>query len=55
MLKSEILFRGIIVGASIGLIASWFGLDPARSLALGIFCGFLAGLTKVLLDKKFKK
>ncbi|KUJ96858.1 MAG: hypothetical protein PWR24_65 [Desulfonauticus sp.] len=55
MSKSEVLFRAVIVGGSIGLIASWFGFDPARALALGILSGFFAGLTKVIADKKKKK
>ncbi|SDN79951.1 hypothetical protein SAMN04488516_10756 [Desulfonauticus submarinus] len=53
-MKSEVLFRAVILGASIGLIASWFGLDPARSLALGVFSGFFAGLTRVFILKNKK-
>jgi len=50
-MKSDVLYRTIVLGASIGLIASWFGLDPGRSLALGIVSGLAAGVTRVLILK----
>ncbi|MDQ7032506.1 MAG: hypothetical protein Q9M37_07295 [Desulfonauticus sp.] len=53
-MKSEILFRAIVLGASIGLIASWFGFNPARSLALGVISGLAAGLTRVVIEKRKK-
>jgi len=55
-MKNDVLYRAIVLGASIGLIASWFGLDPGRSLALGIISGLAAGLTRILILKtKAKK
>ncbi|MFW5730950.1 MAG: hypothetical protein ACOCPN_03765 [Desulfonatronovibrionaceae bacterium] len=50
------VIRGIILGGSVGLMASWFGFDPARALLLGMLCGLLAALTRTAaLRKKDKK
>jgi uncharacterized protein YqgC (DUF456 family) len=47
--------KGIILGASVGLIAGWFGMLPARALVLGVVCGLLAGVTKLLIDRRKRK
>ncbi|MCA1743786.1 MAG: hypothetical protein ABR542_05940 [Desulfonatronovibrio sp.] len=48
--------RGIILGGSVGLIATWFGMDPIRAFFLGILCGLLAVLTRMAAQKvKHKK
>ncbi len=44
--------RGIILGGSVGLIATWFGMDPIRALFLGILCGLLAVLTRMAAQKR---
>lgn len=49
------LVRGAIIGGSIGLMATWFGLDPARSLFLGIFCGLLGAFTAHRIQQKRKR
>ncbi len=43
--------RGIILGGSVGFIATWFGMEPARALLLGILCGLLAVLTRMAMQK----
>ncbi|MFW6324724.1 MAG: hypothetical protein ACOC0U_06630 [Desulfovibrionales bacterium] len=53
--SSEPVVHGLILGGSLGLIASWFGMDPGRSVMLGLISGLLAGLTKFFLDRKLKK
>jgi uncharacterized protein YqgC (DUF456 family) len=47
--------KGIILGASVGLIAGWFGMLPARALVLGAVCGLLAGVTRLLIDRRKRK
>lgn len=47
--------RGIILGGSVGLIATWFGMDPIRALFFGILCGLLAVLTRMVVQKKKDK
>lgn len=49
------LIRGAIIGGSIGLMTTWFGFDPARSLFLGIFCGLLAAHTAHRIQQRRKK
>lgn len=48
------LVRGILIGGSIGAFAALFGLvdNMARAVGLGMFAGFLAGLT---LARKHRK
>ena len=43
--------RGVIVGGSIGMIASWFGYEPVKAFFMGIFCGIFAAATKIMADK----
>jgi hypothetical protein len=43
--------RGILLGGSVGLIASWMGMPLQRAFFLGVLGGVLAGLTKALVDK----
>lgn len=50
--STEPIVHGIILGGSIGLIASWMGMDPGRAVMLGLICGGLAGLTKYFIEKK---
>ena len=45
------LGRGILLGGSVGFIASWMGMPLQRAFFLGVIGGLLAGLTKGLLDK----
>jgi len=47
------VFRGVIMGGTVGLTASLlFGIDPLKSLVLGVLCGLLGVTTKVVMDKK---
>ena len=49
-------FRGIIMGGTVGLTASLvFGIDPLRSLVLGVLCGLLAVATKVAINRNTKQ
>jgi hypothetical protein len=48
------LLRGAIIGGSIGLMAVWFGLDPARAFFLGIGCGVLAAFTAQRIQRNRK-
>ncbi|MFP4393426.1 MAG: hypothetical protein ACLFOA_09570 [Desulfohalobiaceae bacterium] len=48
------IVRGIILGGSVGLIASWTGVDPLRALLLGMVCGVLAVLTRMAVQKSRK-
>lgn len=43
--------RGVIVGGSIGMIASWFGYEPVKAFFMGIICGIFAAFTKIMADK----
>ena len=47
--------RGAIVGGSIGLMATWFGVDVGRALFYGIVCGLLAAYTAQKIQEKRKK
>lgn len=49
------LLRGVIIGGCIGLMATWFGLDPVRSFFLGMLCGLLAAYTVNHLQQRRKK
>ncbi|MFO7717797.1 MAG: hypothetical protein ACQESV_03395 [Thermodesulfobacteriota bacterium] len=46
------LLRGLLIGGAIGLMASWFGYPPGRSLLMGFIAGFLAGLTRMAFEKR---
>jgi hypothetical protein len=47
------IFRGVIMGGTVGLTASLlFGIDPVRSLILGVLCGLLAVATKVAMNSR---
>ncbi len=54
----EAMVRGILIGASLGMFASWIDLlsmDAGRAVALGGIMGALAGLThKRMQDRKRK-
>jgi hypothetical protein len=46
------IFRGVILGGTVGLTASLiFGIDPLKSLILGVLCGLLAVATRVFMCK----
>lgn len=46
------IFRGVIMGGTVGLTASLvFGIDPLRSLVLGVLCGLLAVATRVFMSR----
>ncbi len=50
------VFRGVIMGGTVGLTASLlFGIDPLRSLVLGVLCGLLAMATRTFIEKKKKQ
>ncbi len=46
------IVRGILIGGAIGLMASWFGFPGLFALGLGMIAGFLAGVTRYLLEKR---
>jgi uncharacterized membrane protein YeaQ/YmgE (transglycosylase-associated protein family) len=52
---SHAVMRGVIVGGSIGMIASWFGYEPGKAFFLGIICGILAAFTRIMADRFRKK
>lgn len=52
---SHAVMRGVIVGGSIGMIASWFGYEPVKAFFLGIICGILAAGTRILADRLRRK
>lgn len=45
------ILRGILIGGSIGMIASWFGYEPIKAFFMGIICGIFAAATKIFADK----
>lgn len=45
------VMRGVIVGASIGMIASWFGYEPVKAFFMGVVCGGFAAATKIFADR----
>jgi hypothetical protein len=49
------LMRGLLIGGALGLMASWFGFPPGRSLILGFLAGLLAGFTRILINKQRQK
>jgi uncharacterized membrane protein YeaQ/YmgE (transglycosylase-associated protein family) len=48
---SHAVLRGIIVGGSIGMIASWFGYEPVKAFFMGIVCGIFAAFARIMADK----
>jgi len=46
------IVRGILIGGAIGLMASWFGYPGLFALGLGMIAGFLAGVTRYILEKR---
>ncbi len=46
------IVRGILIGAAIGLMASWFGYPLLFSTGLGMIGGFLAGVTRYAIERK---
>ncbi len=47
------IFRGVIMGGTVGLTASLLlGIDPLRALVLGILCGLLGVATRVAIEKR---
>ena len=47
---SHAVLRGVIVGGSIGMIASWFGYEPVKAFFMGIVCGIFAAFTRIMAD-----
>jgi hypothetical protein len=52
---SHAVMRGVIVGGSIGMIASWFGYEPVKAFFMGIVCGIFAAATRIMADRMRKK
>lgn len=48
---SHAIMRGVIIGGSIGMIASWFGYEPVKAFFMGIVSGIFAALTKIMADR----
>lgn len=48
---SHAVMRGVIIGGSIGMIASWFGYEPVKAFFMGIVCGIFAAGTRILADR----
>ena len=48
---SHAVMRGVIVGGSIGMIASWFGYEPVKAFFMGIVCGIFAAFTRIMADR----
>ncbi|NLW81756.1 MAG: hypothetical protein GXY42_08825 [Desulfovibrionales bacterium] len=48
---SHAVLRGVIIGGSIGMIASWFGYEPVKAFFMGIVCGIFAAATKIMADR----
>lgn len=46
------IVRGILIGGAIGLMASWFGYPAMFALGLGMIAGFLAGITRYMIEKR---
>lgn len=52
---SHAVMRGVIIGGSVGMMASWIGFEPVKAFFMGIICGILAAGTRILADKIRKK
>lgn len=48
---SHAVLRGVIVGGSIDMIASWFGYEPVKAFFMGIVCGIFAAFTRIMADR----
>ncbi|MDK2956003.1 MAG: hypothetical protein PWQ57_1499 [Desulfovibrionales bacterium] len=48
----DALAKGILAGGALGAVAGWFFMDFSRALLLGLVCGFLAGATHRLHQKR---
>ena len=46
------IVRGILIGGAIGLMASWFGYPALFAMGLGMVGGFLAGVTRYVLERR---
>lgn len=44
-LLAQSLYKGVLVGGSLGVLAGIFVIDPPRAFFLGVGCGLLAGWT----------
>ncbi len=54
--EKNYIVRGIVLGASVGVLVSLFGVtDMARGAALGMIAGFAAGLTLAKRQQKKNK
>lgn len=52
----DALFRGIMIGGSLGILATFIlQWDPPRAFAFGVVAGFFAGLTKYTIENRKKK
>ncbi|HCF05060.1 MAG: hypothetical protein JG774_524 [Desulfomicrobiaceae bacterium] len=51
----QILLRGVLVGGALGMIARWFGYEPAKAFFLAVICGLLAAGTRIALLRRRKK
>lgn len=51
----QILLRGVLVGGALGMMARWFGYEPAKAFFLAVICGLLAAGTRILLLRRTKK
>ncbi len=52
---SHAVMRGVIVGGSIGMIASWFGYEPVKAFFMGIFYGIFFFFSKIMADRLRQK
>ena len=51
----QILLRGILIGGALGMMARWFGYEPAKAFFLAILCGLLAAGTRIAMLRRRKK
>lgn len=51
----QILLRGVLIGGALGMMARWFGYEPAKAFFLAVICGLLAALTRILVLRQRKK
>ena len=53
---TERIARGILIGGALGAFSNLFGFTESLSvaIAIGAFAGVLAGLTRILIDRKRK-
>jgi hypothetical protein len=48
----EALKRGLLIGGAVGVLGGLFFMDMRRGLILGLIGGFLAVLTRRMIDKR---